>query len=321
MCCISRASLQIRSVCCDPTGPEPWLRIDGPVDVPVLNTRGVKLEMQVSAEGAAGLADATDDLPGLYMLASPDGHGGHVRGHGGHAVPMLDRDMVAGPVTGVAGVEHDPRPHGANRCAMRGTKINPGVIAGPTPVFAKLGTNDGTRHRRHTAGTATAAGPTTAGRPATRTAVGVSAVWPGSRFLILRRALCGLPPVRRSHSSSGCPTQVLSRDSGSGFANRPVRIGKVLLPRITAGRSPSSTDFLGCLGQQLISLGSLLFHHRDLDVGSPGRAISHRRLRRCEHSRRTSLSGRLLLVGSHYDRRGSLGQSGQPIFGGLRFGR
>ena len=82
--------------------------IDCLVHVAVLDTSGIKLEVQVSAKGAAGLADATDDLPRLHSLARPDGHGGHVRGHGGHAIPMLDGDMVASPVTGVAGVEHDP---------------------------------------------------------------------------------------------------------------------------------------------------------------------------------------------------------------------
>ena len=37
----------------------------------------------------------------------------------------------------------------------------------------------------------------------------------------------------------------------------------------------------------------------------------------CEHGQRTSLGARLLLVGSHSDRRGSLGQSGQTSLGGL----
>ena len=84
------------------------MRIDGLVHVAVLDARGIELEVEVSAKGAAGLADATDDLSSLHSLASSDGHGGHVRGHGGLAIPMLDGDMVASPVTGVAGVEHDP---------------------------------------------------------------------------------------------------------------------------------------------------------------------------------------------------------------------
>ena len=55
----------------DSTGLEPGLRIDCLVHVAVLDARGIELEVQVSAECAAGLADATDDLPSLHSLAGP----------------------------------------------------------------------------------------------------------------------------------------------------------------------------------------------------------------------------------------------------------
>jgi hypothetical protein len=84
------------------------LRIGCFVNVAVLDPFGIELEVQVCAECASGLADAADDLPGLHSLAGADSHRGHVRGHGGLAVTVFDRDMVSGPVTRVPGVEHDP---------------------------------------------------------------------------------------------------------------------------------------------------------------------------------------------------------------------
>ena len=54
--------------------------------------------------------------------------------------------------------------------------------------------------------------------------------------MIIRRTFRGLPPVRRGHSSSDCPTQVLSCDSGSRLATRPVCNREFLLPCVTAGR-------------------------------------------------------------------------------------
>ena len=91
----------------DTTGAQPGLRIDRAVHVAVLDARGVELEVQMSAEGATGCTDITDDLPSTHSLAGPCCHRRHVRGHGGHPIPMFDGDMVAGPVTGIAGVEHD----------------------------------------------------------------------------------------------------------------------------------------------------------------------------------------------------------------------
>ena len=52
---------------------------------------------------------------------------------------MFDGDMVAGPVTGVAGVEHDPGPNGANRCAVPGPEVNSSVIARPAAELTKGG--------------------------------------------------------------------------------------------------------------------------------------------------------------------------------------
>ena len=54
--------------------------------------------------------------------------------------------------------------------------------------------------------------------------------------MILRRTFRGLPPVRRRHSSSDCPTQVLSCDSGSHLATRPVSNREFFLPCGAAGR-------------------------------------------------------------------------------------
>src|SRR4029453_2418529 len=153
------------SVCGDPNRSKPWLRIYRLVHIAVFDTGGVELEVQVSAEGAAGRTDIADDLSSPHGLPASYGHRRHVRGHGGHAIPMFDGDMVARPVTGVAGVEHDPWLHGADRFAVAGAEINSGVIARPAAVFTKGGTNHGSRHRRDTtctgaavssAGTATA---------------------------------------------------------------------------------------------------------------------------------------------------------------------
>ena len=91
--------------------------------------------------------------------------------------------------------------------------------------------------------------------------------------MIVRRAFHGLPLVRRRHSSSDCPTQVLSRDSGSRLATRPVGIRQFLLPSVTAGRLRCSAHLVCRLGQQLISLGGLLLHDGDLEGGASGRAI------------------------------------------------
>ena len=71
--------------------------------------------------------------------------------------------------------------------------------------------------------------------------------------MIVWRAVHGLSPVRGSHSSSDGTTQVLSRDSGSRFATRPVGIRQVLLPRITTGRFRGSAYLLCCFGQQLMA--------------------------------------------------------------------
>src|SRR5207342_3327987 len=138
-----REQLQSKSMRRDSIGVEPWLWIDCLVHVAVLHPRGVELEMQVCAERPAGLADATDDLPGLHGLAGVHSHRGHVRGHRRHAVAMLDGNMVARPVTRVAGVEHDSRLHSANRRAVRGAEVKSGVIAGPAAVLAEAGTDDG----------------------------------------------------------------------------------------------------------------------------------------------------------------------------------
>ena len=56
-------------------GGKPRLRIDRLVDIAVLHTGGIELEVQVSTECAAGLANAADDLPGLHWLAGAYGHG------------------------------------------------------------------------------------------------------------------------------------------------------------------------------------------------------------------------------------------------------
>ena len=101
---------------------------------------------------------------------------------------------------------------------MPGAEINSSVIARPAAVLAEASTNNGPRHRRDTAAAAAAkcrlnrypAGP-----------VGVCGRT--QRPMISRRALRGLPFVCRGHSSCDGPTQVLSSDSGSLLATRPVR--------------------------------------------------------------------------------------------------
>jgi hypothetical protein len=50
-------------------GRKPGLRVDRLVHVAVLDTGGVELEVQVSSECAAGLANASDDVPGSHCLA------------------------------------------------------------------------------------------------------------------------------------------------------------------------------------------------------------------------------------------------------------
>ena len=64
-----REQLPNKSVRCYTIRFEPGLRIDCAVDVAVLDTCGVKLEVQVCAECAPRLAHATDDLPSLHSLA------------------------------------------------------------------------------------------------------------------------------------------------------------------------------------------------------------------------------------------------------------
>lgn len=56
-------------------GGKPGLRIDRLVDIAVLHTGGIELEVQVSTECPAGLANAADNLPGLHCLAGVCGHG------------------------------------------------------------------------------------------------------------------------------------------------------------------------------------------------------------------------------------------------------
>jgi hypothetical protein len=146
---------------------EPGLRIDRLVDIAVLNTSWIQLEMQVGTKGTTGLADVSDDLPGANALTGLYRHGRHVRRHGRLAIRVIDGDMVAGPVTGVAGIEHDSSLDGTNWCAMSGSEVDSGVVARPTAVLTKVSANNGSRNRCRAA---SAAGSSTAGPGSTRAA-------------------------------------------------------------------------------------------------------------------------------------------------------
>src|SRR5215211_6562308 len=67
----ARCASSSKSVCGDPTGLKPWLRVDRAVHIAVLDARGVELEVQVSAEGSARRTDITDDLPSPHGLPGP----------------------------------------------------------------------------------------------------------------------------------------------------------------------------------------------------------------------------------------------------------
>src|SRR5215212_9345306 len=85
-------------VCIDAGRVEPRLRVDGAVNVAVLHSGRIELEMQMRAEGTARLSHVADDLAGLHRLAGTHREGGHVGRHGGHAVRVPQGDVVAGPV-------------------------------------------------------------------------------------------------------------------------------------------------------------------------------------------------------------------------------
>src|SRR6478672_836226 len=89
-----------------------------------------------------------------------------MRVHGGLAIRMLDRDMVACPVARVAGVEHDAGLDGADRRTVRRPKVQSRVVPRPHAVLAEVSTDDTTRHRQD--GPAATGATGTAGTVATR---------------------------------------------------------------------------------------------------------------------------------------------------------
>ena len=133
---------------------------------------------------------------------------------------MLDGNMVAGPVTGVAGVEHDPRPSRRESvCRVRrGNQFR--CDSGPTAVLAEVGTDDApvqAKHRRYPAAPSSA---TTAARAA------IAAV-PFSAYLVcedrptIRRTLGGLPPAFAA-ARAAIARRRFSAAIGSRLATRPV---------------------------------------------------------------------------------------------------
>src|SRR6187200_699508 len=80
---------------------------------------------------------------------------------------MLDCDVVARPVAGIAGIEHGPGLNGSDRRAVCGAEVQTGVVARPHAVLAKVSTDHATRYRQD--------GPAATSTPATRTAVGSTA--------------------------------------------------------------------------------------------------------------------------------------------------
>ena len=82
-----------------------------------------------------------------------------------------------------------------------------------------------------------------------------------------------LPPARCSHAGSHCATQVLSRDLGSCLTTRSLHCLEFLLTSIAASDFRCSADLVCGLGQQLVSLSSLLLHNRIPESGTPGGSI------------------------------------------------
>src|SRR3954469_19690268 len=93
---------------------------------------------------------------------------------------MLDRDVVARPVAGIAGIEHGPGFDGSDRRAVCGAEVQTGVVARPHAVLAKVSTDHATRYRQDRA-TATRA-------TVTRTAVGSTAA---GATVVSAAAVCG----------------------------------------------------------------------------------------------------------------------------------
>src|SRR5215217_5362334 len=101
--------------------------------------------------------------------------------------------MVAGPITGVAGIEHDPSLDCPNRCAIAGSEVEPSVIARPTAVLAEVGTDHGSRHWGYAGGVRSAAARSAAvAGIISAAAVGTSSAVTGRPIGLIAIAFIGL---------------------------------------------------------------------------------------------------------------------------------